>query len=209
MQSINNFIDFTLLKADANLKDFENLCKVALERKYFSVCVAPYMVSYCKKYLKNSDVKVITVAGFPLGYNDTKVKLKETETALSCGADEIDMVVNISAFKSGNYQYIEKEIKDIKNICNSKILKAIIETAYLEKEEIIKISKIVASGGADFVKTSTGYASSGAKLEDIKIIKESIPENIKIKAAGGIKTYEQVLSFVNAGVSRIGTSSII
>jgi deoxyribose-phosphate aldolase len=188
---------------------FKNLCAGAEKYKFYSVCVPPYAVKECKGFLENSGVKITTVIGFPLGYNSTETKVFETEKAISDGADEIDAVINVSAFKSGKSDYVLKELKELRKAAGERILKIIIETCYLTKEEIVKVCGLVSESGADFVKTSTGFGTGGAKTEDIALIKKSVPENVKIKASGGIKTLEHALELIKAGASRIGTSSIL
>ena len=207
--NISEYIDYTLLKADATEESFEKLCHEASENKFCSVCVPSYMIKSCKDFLSGSKVKIATVAAFPLGYSSSGVKLFEIENALAAGADEIDVVMNVSALKSGNVSYVENEFAQMRKAAGNNILKIIIETCYLSKEEIVTASRLVAGSGADFVKTSTGYGTAGAKLEDVILIKQSLPESVKIKASGGIKNLNQALDFINAGVSRIGTSSLL
>ncbi len=203
-----NYIDHTLLKADAVEKDIKKLCKEAKEYEFFSVCINPCFVKYAKKCLKGSNVKVCTVIGFPLGANNTKVKLLEAKKAISEGADEIDVVFNISKFKDKKYNYVGKELAKIVDLCNKKALvKVIIETCYLTKEEILRACQLVYECGVDFVKTSTGYGTSGANVEDVRMMKEVCKDKLKIKASGGIKTLAQVQEFILAGADRIGTSS--
>lgn len=203
-----NYIDHTLLKASATEKDIKNLCKEAKEYEFFSVCVNPGYVKSCKKYLKGTNVKVCTVIGFPLGANNSKVKLFEAKKAIVDGADEIDVVMNIGKFKDKKYTYVGKELAKIVDLCNKKVLvKVIIETCYLTKEEILKACQLVYECGVDYVKTSTGYGTDGAKVEDVRAMKEVCKDKLKIKASGGIKTLAQVEEFILAGAERIGTSS--
>lgn len=204
----NNYIDHTLLKADATEKDIKKLCKEAKEYEFFSVCVNPIHVKAAKKYLKNSNIRVCTVIGFPLGANLTKTKLFEAKKAIADGADEIDVVMNIGKFKEKKYNYVGKELAKIVDMCNKKVLvKVIIETCYLTKEEIKYACELVYECGVDFVKTSTGYGTDGAKVEDVKLMREICKDKLKIKASGGIKTIKQVEEFILAGAERIGTSS--
>ena len=204
----SNYIDHTLLKANATEKDIKNLCKEAKDYEFFSVCVNPTYVKYAKKCLKGSTVKVCTVIGFPLGASATKVKLFETKRAIADGADEIDVVINIGKFKDKKYNYVGKELAKIVDLCDKKVLvKVIIETCYLTKEEILKACQIVYECGVDYVKTSTGYGTDGARVEDVKAMKEVCKDKLKIKASGGIKTLAQVEQFILAGAERIGTSS--
>lgn len=203
-----SYIDHTLLRADATEKDIKKLCKEAKEYGFFSVCINPCFVKTAKKILKGTDVKVCTVIGFPLGASVTKVKLLEAKKAVLDGADEIDVVFNISKFKDKKYAYVSKELKKIVGVCSKKTLvKVIVETCYLSKEEIVKACELVYEAGVDFIKTSTGYGTNGAQIEDVKLMKEICRDKIKIKASGGIKTLEQLEQFILAGAERIGTSS--
>ena len=206
MVNIASIIDHTLSKPNATYKDFKLLCEQAVENRFCSVCVPPFMVESCKKALNNTDVKVCTVIGFPLGYNSCIGKLIETKQALKNGADEIDAVINISAFKSKDFDYVEKEISLLREATVNKILKIIVETAYLNQEEKEKIAKIVMNNGVDFLKTSTGFAPSGATVEDIKFFKKILKNNVRIKASGGISTYKQAEELIRAGAIRLGTS---
>lgn len=206
---ISQYIDYTLLKADADINDFQELCKDAADNSFCSVCVPPYMIKRCKDYLSGSDIKVATVIAFPLGYTETDIKVCEIKKALETGADEVDAVINISALKSGDFQYVQRELDQLRDVSKGKILKIIIETCYLNKEEIISVSKLVSDSGADFIKTSTGFGKYGARFEDIEIMKANISDAVKIKASGGIKTYTQALEYIKKGVSRIGTSSLL
>ena len=202
----NKYIDHTLLKAYATKEDILNLCNEAKEYNFKSVCVNPDFVSYAKELLKGSDVLVCTVIGFPLGANTTKVKVFEAYDAITNGADEVDMVINISKAKEHDYNYIYEEIKDVKNHVGDHTLKVIIETCYLTEEEIKEVSLIVKKANANFVKTSTGFGTGGAKESDIKLIK-SVVGDFDIKASGGIKTKEDFLKMIDAGATRIGTSN--
>ena len=206
MVNIAAVIDHTLLKPTATYNDFKKLCDEAVQYGFYSVCVPPFMVESCKKALNNADVKVCTVIGFPLGYNSYLTKLIETKQAIKDGADEIDAVINISALKSKDFSYVEKEISLLRKTVSDKILKVIIETAYLDKNEKIKIAQIILDNGVDFLKTSTGFAPSGANIDDIKLFKKILKNNVKIKASGGISTYEQAQQFIKLGANRLGTS---
>ena len=204
----NSYIDHTLLKANATEKDIKILCKEAKDYEFFSVCVNPCFVKYAKKCLKGTNVKVCTVIGFPLGATTTKTKLFETKRAIAEGVDEVDVVLNIGKFKDKKYTYVGKELAKIVDLCNKKVLvKVIIETCYLTKEEILRACQLVYECGVDYVKTSTGYGSDGAKVEDVKMMREVCKDRLKIKASGGIKTLKQVEEFILAGAERIGTSS--
>ncbi|MCR4663321.1 MAG: deoxyribose-phosphate aldolase [Endomicrobiaceae bacterium] len=206
MVNIASIIDHTLLKPNATYKDFKLLCEQAVENRFCSVCVPPFMVETCKKALIGTDVKVCTVIGFPLGYNNYLVKLMEAKHAIKNGADETDAVINISALKSKDFSYVEREIALLRKTTSNKILKIIIETAYLNEDEKEKIAKIILNNGVDFLKTSTGFAPSGAMVEDIKFFKKILKNNVKIKASGGISTYKQAEQLIAAGASRLGTS---
>ena len=202
----SKYIDHTLLKAYAKEKDIFYLCEEAKEYNFKSVCVNPDFVSYAKEQLKGSSVLVCTVIGFPLGSNTTKVKVFEAVDAINNGADEIDMVINISKVKDGDYDYIYNEIKEIKDAIKEHTLKVIIDWCYLTAEEIKNVSLIVKKANANFVKTSTGFGSAGATVENVKLIKEAVG-NFDIKASGGIKTKEDFEKMIEAGATRIGTSN--
>jgi deoxyribose-phosphate aldolase len=208
-RDISKFIDYTLLKPDADSSMFEKLCSDAVKYGFYSVCVPPYAVKMCKEFLKCADIKIVTVIGFPLGYASSETKAFEIKDALSLGADEVDAVINVSAIKSGDWEYVKNELTALREAAGKAILKIIIETCYLSSEEIVQACAAVSESGADFVKTSTGFGSGGAKLEDIELIKKSISPEVKIKASGAIKTYGQAAEFLAAGVSRIGTSSVL
>jgi len=202
-----NYIDHTLLRADATETDIKELCEEAKQYDFFSVCVNPF-VKYASKCLKGSNVKVCTVIGFPLGATSSKIKFSEAKKAISDGADEIDVVINIGKFKEKKYAYISKELSKIVDLCKKKVLvKVIIETCYLTREEILKACEIVYECGANYVKTSTGFGSNGAQVDDVRAMKEICKERLRIKASGGIKTLAQVEQFILAGAERIGTSS--
>ncbi|MBC7194602.1 MAG: deoxyribose-phosphate aldolase [Caldisericia bacterium] len=211
MEKINlvKFIDHTLLKPEATLDDIKRLCEEAIKYKFFAVCVAPPFVSFTKDILKDYEIKVATVIGFPLGYNLTKTKIFEAKECIKSGADEIDMVINIGMLKSKNYNYIFNEINSVKNEIGDKILKVIIETSLLTQDEKIIASSLVKAAGADFVKTSTGFSQGGATKEDIELIKKVVGDNFGIKASGGIRTFKQAIELIEAGANRIGTSSSV
>ncbi len=202
------YIDHTLLKQDATAKQIDVLCKDAYKYGFASVCINPCYVSYAKQILRNSEVKVCTVVGFPLGASETRVKTFEAASAIDSGADEIDIVMNISAAKNGDWLIIYEELSPIADICkdNGIILKVIIETTLLTESEIVRAAAVCSEAGADFIKTSTGFAG-GATIEHIELIQKSIPEGVRIKASGGIKTYDFAKQLIKAGASRIGTSS--
>ncbi|HHG75534.1 MAG TPA: deoxyribose-phosphate aldolase [Persephonella sp.] len=204
--SLNRYIDHSNLKPYATFEDIEILCKEAVHYRFYAVCVNPFYVKYAKTMLSGTGIKVCSVVGFPLGANTPKTKLVEASTAVNDGADELDIVWNIGAFKSGDYDYVENELKTIISYTEGVIHKIIVETAYLTEEEKITALEIVINSGAEFIKTSTGFAPSGAKLEDIKLWKKTAGNRIKIKAAGGIRDYQTAAEMIKAGADRIGTS---
>jgi len=203
---LSKYIDHTLLKAYAKEQDIYYLCQEAKEYDFKSVCVNPDFVSYAKKQLENTDILVCTVIGFPLGANTTKVKVFEAVDAINNGADEIDMVINISKAKDQDFDYIYNEIKAVKEAIKDHTLKVIIETCYLNEDEIKNVSLMVKKANANFVKTSTGFGTGGATVENIKLIKEVVGD-FDIKASGGIKTKEDFSKMIDAGATRIGTSN--
>ncbi len=205
--NINKYIDHSVLKPYLTYKEIEKACLDAIKYEFYSVCVNPYFVKKAYELLKNSDVKVCCVVGFPLGENTLKTKLVEATSACNEGADEIDIVWNISAFKSGDYTYVEEELKTIVCYTQKCIHKVIVETAYLTEKEKELAVEIVMNSGAEFIKTSTGFAPKGADKKDVKLFKKLSKGKLKVKAAGGIKTYEQALEMIEAGADRIGTSS--
>ena len=205
-QDIFSKIDHTVLKAFTTWEDVEKLCDEAVKHKMASVCIPPCYVKKIKdKY--NDELKICTVIGFPLGYNVTEVKELETVCALRDGADEIDMVINICEVKNGNFGYVEDEIARLRKLTEGKILKVIIETCYLSEEEKKRLCQIVSKVKVDFIKTSTGFGSGGATIEDIRLFKENIGDDVKMKASGGIKTMEDMIIYLNEGCQRLGTSA--
>lgn len=209
---IDSKIDFTLLDPRATESDLEKLCDIAYKHSYYSVCVNPCNVSYVKGYIdKNFDgcVKVVSVVGFPLGANSIESKVFEVKELIRKGVDEIDFVVNIGKVKQAKFDYLKNELKQVRRACRGKCLKAIIETCYLDKNEIVKLSKLCAQTKIDFVKTSTGFGTSGAKIEDVKLIYETVKGCCGVKASGGISSRELVVELLNVGAGRIGTSHII
>ena len=209
MINLSKYIDHTLLKPTATEMDFRKLCEEIYQNNFYSACVPPFYVGFVKELLKYSNAKVCTVIGFPLGFQSTSTKIAEAQKALTDGADELDMVMNINAFKSMAYETVKQEIMTLAEIAHEKnaLLKVIIETAYLDNFDIRIACEICEEAGADFVKTSTGFATKGAVIEQVKLIREVLPSNIQIKASGGIQTYEQALTFIEAGATRLGTSS--
>ena len=203
-------VDHTLLKPTATNEDIDRLCDEAVEFKTASVCVPPCYVKRCAKKLKGTDVKVCTVIGFPLGYSTIKTKIFETKQALKDGADEIDMVININDVMNEKYEIIRDEIFEIKQACKDKILKVIIETCYLNKMQKENLCRCVAEAKADYIKTSTGFGTAGATLEDVRLFKRCLKNtNVKIKAAGGIHTKEFMEALIKAGADRLGCSSAV
>ncbi|MDR2966530.1 MAG: deoxyribose-phosphate aldolase [Methanobacteriaceae archaeon] len=201
-----NIIDHTNLSNVATKSDIEHLCKQAKHYNFYSVVVAPYYIKYVKNLLNSSSTKLCTVIGFPLGFVTPKTKEKEVKIAIKRGIDEVDMVINISALKSGDWETIIKEVEKVKSIARNKILKVIIEAELLTKEEIIKVCKIANDGEADYIKTSTGLSGLSPKIANINLIKKTVPK-MKVKASGGIKNYKTAFSLIAAGADRIGTSS--
>lgn len=210
--NLENMVDFTLLDPRATETDLEKLCNIAYKHSYFAVCVNPCNVSFVKGYIDknlNGVLKVACVVGFPLGANSTNIKLAEAKEAINNGADEIDFVINVGFLKQGKFDYVKNELKKLRKLSKNVVLKAIIETCYLDKNEIIKISRICMQTKIDFIKTSTGFGTGGATEEDVKLIYETVKGACKIKASGGIRTRDQAIGLINAGAGRIGTSHII
>lgn len=210
---LNKYIEHTLLKQDATREDLEKLLKEACEYSFLGVCVNPCNVKFAKQFLKETgynEVKVVTVVGFPLGQTTTENKVLETVDAIKNGADEIDMVINAGRLKDKDYNYIVDEISKIKAFCQGRNLKVILETDLLTKDEIKKACELCIQGGADFVKTSTGFVKNGvgAKEEDVKLMYETVKDaGLKVKASGGIRDKEAAIKMIEAGASRLGTSS--
>jgi len=207
-QEIYSHVDHTQLKAFATWADIEKLCDEAVKYQTASVCVPP---CYIKRISDNygDSVNICTVIGFPLGYSVTASKVVEAKEAINDGASEVDMVINISDVKNGEYDKVLEEIKAIRKACGDKILKVIIETCYLTEEEKIKLCDIVTLSGADYIKTSTGFGTGGATFDDIKLFAENVGQDVKIKAAGGIRTKDDAEKFLELGADRLGTSSAI
>lgn len=203
----SKFIDHTNLKQDASINDIKKLCEEAIKYDFMSVCINPCFVKIAHDILLDSEVKVCTVIGFPLGANTTVTKVYETKCALKDGADEIDMVINVSALKDKEYDYVKNEISRIKKVCKHKILKVILETCLLTDEEIVKACELAVEAHADFVKTSTGFSKGGATVEAVSLMRKTVGNKCGVKASGGVKTFEEMESMINAGATRIGTSS--
>ncbi len=212
-ENISHYIDHTLLKPDATQEQIITLCKEAKEYEFASVCVNPYWVSLCRDQLKESPVKVCTVIGFPLGANATVVKVAETLQAIEDGAGEVDMVMNISALKSGKELDVETDIRAVTEAVkkatnnNQTLVKVILETCLLTDKEKILACRISEKAGADFVKTSTGFSTGGATVEDVKLMKKTVGSLMEVKASGGIRDLKTALAMIQAGATRIGTSS--
>lgn len=210
MENLNKHIEHTLLKQDAKLEDFIKLFEEAKEHKFLGVCINPAYVKLAKENLHDTDVKIVTVVGFPLGANRSDVKAFETSKAVEDGADEIDMVLNVSKLKDKDYDFIINDIKTVKTACKDKPLKVILETDLLTKKEIKKACELCIEAKADFVKTSTGFVKGGvgAKAEDVKLMFDTVsPYGLKVKASGGIRDKEAAIKMIEAGAERLGTSS--
>lgn len=208
IEDILKLVDHTQLNQTTTTVDIKKVCNEGIRYNVASICIPPSYISYAKQYTKGK-LPICTVVGFPNGYVTTDTKIFETKSYLNSGASEIDMVINLGMLKDKKFDLIEKEITEIKKIAKNNILKVIIETCLLTDEEKVKMCKIINNTGADYIKTSTGFSTNGASLEDIKIFKSHISKNIKIKAAGGIKTIMDAVKFIELGVSRLGTSKIV
>lgn len=204
---LNKYIDHTLLKPDASQEQIMNLIEEATEHDFASVCVNPTWVAFAAQALKGTDVKVCTVIGFPLGANTPEVKAFEAEDAIQNGADEIDMVINIGALKSQDYELVEKDIQAVVEAAKGILVKVIIETCLLTDDEKVKACQIAQKAGADFVKTSTGFSIGGATVADVALMRKTVGPNMGVKASGGARSYEDALAFIKAGATRIGASS--
>ena len=205
---ILKYVDHTLLKQVSTWDDIKIICDDGIKYNTASICIPPSFVKQAKEYVENK-IKICTVIGFPNGYNTTEVKVFETEDAITNGADEIDMVINIGDLKDKKYDKILSEINEIKKVCKGNILKVIIETCFLNKEEKIKMCEIVSNSNADYIKTSTGFGGEGATIEDIKLFKKYMKEGKGIKAAGGISSFEDAEEFIKNGATRLGTSRLV
>lgn len=201
-------IDHTLLKQTATRSEIKKLCEEAVENGFYSVCVQPVYVSACNDFLKDApQIKTACVVGFPMGENKTETKVFETKRAIADGADEIDMVICISAVKNGNYAYVKREIRRVVKAARGNPVKVILETSLLTRDEMVKAAVCAKDAGAAFVKTSTGYFGEGAKAEDVKLLKETVKNDCFVKASGGIRDVDQFRAMLDAGADRIGTSS--
>jgi deoxyribose-phosphate aldolase len=209
MENLQKYIEHTLLKPTTTATEIENVVAEARKWGFMGVCVPPFWIEKTKRDLLDTDIQVVAVVGFPLGYQRTATKRREMEMAIQDGADELDIVMSLTAFKTGAYDWVKIEIAQLTKLAHDhqKLVKVIIETAYLEQEEIKLACKICVEAGVDFVKTSTGFAPAGATVENIRLIRSILPQNVGIKASGGIKTLQQTLDLIAAGAERIGTSS--
>lgn len=209
---VNEKVDFTLLDARATFADVEKLCDVAYKNQYFSVCVNPCNVKYVSGYISKKlqgDLKIAAVVGFPLGANTTECKVFETKQAIADGADEIDVVINIGRAKSGDFDYVKNELAKIKRAAKNHVVKAILETCYLDENEIVKLCKMCVKAKVDFVKTSTGFGTGGATVEHVALMHKTVAGKCKVKASGGIRTRETAAQMINNGADRIGCSRIL
>lgn len=206
-EELLKYIDQTLLRPHATIEEMTAFLEEAKIYKFYAVCINPWFTKLAVEVMKGSGVKVGVAIGFPLGATTTMTKVYEADEALENGADELDMVINIGALKSKDYEYVESEIKKIVNLAGRKIVKVILETCYLTDEEKITACKIAEASGASFVKTSTGFGSGGATVEDVKLMRETVGDRLGVKASGGIRTLEDALKMISAGANRIGTSS--
>ena len=201
-------VDHTLLAQTATWEQIKTICDDAIKYRAASVCIPPSFVKRAKEYVQDS-VAVCTVIGFPNGYNTTETKLFETKNALENGADEIDMVINIGALKEKDYDYVSNEIRALKKACGTKVLKVIIETCLLDEEEKIRMCRLVSEAGADYIKTSTGFSTAGATFDDVILFTKHIDPEVKIKAAGGISSFDDAEKFIELGADRLGTSRLV
>ena len=204
---LNKYIDHTILKATASSSDVQKLCEEAIEHEFYSVCVNGCYVADAKQLLQGTDVKVAAVVGFPLGAMTTAAKVFEAKEAVENGASEIDLVINVAKLKDGEFEYVENEIRQIKEAIGDNVLKVIIETCYLTDEEKVKACELSLVAKADFVKTSTGFGTGGATYEDVKLMKSVVGDNAKVKASGGVRDKETAQKYVELGAERLGTSS--
>lgn len=210
--NLEKYIEHTILKPDATAEELKTVCDEALKYNFFAVCVNPYNAKFVKEYLKGSDIKLVVCCGFPLGAGRTETKAFEAGLAVEDGADEIDMVLNITALKNKDYNAVINDVAQVKKACNAALLKVILETDFLSKDEIAKACELCVEAGADFVKTSTGFAKNGAgaTAEDIGLMYKIVsPHGLRVKASGGIRDREKALLLIEKGASRLGTSSSV
>lgn len=204
---INQYIDHTLLKPESRQDQIDKLIREAKTYNFASVCINPTWVSYAAKALEGTDIKVCTVIGFPLGATTSAVKAFETKDAISHGADEVDMVINIGQAKSGHFAFVEEDIRAVVEASGDKLVKVIIETCLLTDKEKIKACQAAVAAGADFVKTSTGFSTAGSRLDDVRLMRQTVGPDVGVKAAGGTRSLEDAQAFIEAGATRIGTSA--
>jgi deoxyribose-phosphate aldolase len=207
-KSIMKMVDHTLLEQTATWEQIQKICDQGIKYQTASICIPPSFVKAASQYVQGA-VKICTVIGFPNGYATTQVKMQETADALQNGADEIDMVIHLGNVKMGDFDSVRREIEMLKNVCEDKILKVIIETCLLTTEEKIQMCRVVSESGADFIKTSTGFSKAGATFEDIELFKKYVSPHVKIKAAGGIGSFEDAEKFISLGANRLGTSRLV
>ena len=206
-KNLASMIDHTLLKPTATKEQVAELCQQALVNHFASVCINPCFVKLATEMLKGSDVKTCTVIGFPLGANSTEVKAFEAKKAVNEGAQEVDMVINIGALKEGDLEYVENEIAQVVKVSQGALVKVIIETCFLTDEEKVTVCKLAKKAGANFVKTSTGFGTGGATVSDVSLMRKTVGDSMGVKASGGVRSLDETLAVINAGASRIGTSS--
>ena len=211
MRDISSYIDHTLLKPVCSFNEIERTCEEALHYKFAAVCIPPIAVRQAKQSTNGSMVKVATVIGFPFGYEVVKAKQTETEQAIIDGADELDIVINLIALKSGSWSYLENEMKALIDLAHvhHKLVKVIIESGLLTDSEIVHCCQLYSELGADFLKTSTGYAEKGASIEAVRLMHDNLPPSVRIKASGGIRTYDFACQLIEAGASRLGCSASV
>ena len=209
IKNLGKYIDHTILKNTTSEKDIAQVCKEALSFDFAAVCVPPRFVQQCASVLKNTPIHIATVVGFPLGYASTAVKVYETTNAIYAGATEIDVVLSVNDLKQARYDQVHHELKQIKEACQEHCLKVIIETSELNFDDKVLACQVVEDAGADYIKTSTGFSSSGAQLEDIRLFKKILGQRVKIKASGGIRSAQDALRFIEAGAHRLGTSQSV
>ena len=207
LENINKYIDHTILKPFAGEKEIKKLCDEAIAMNSASVCINPCNVALARRLLEGTDIEVCTVIGFPLGQNTTAIKAAETEQAYNDGCQEFDMVINVGALHDKRYEYVKNDIEAVVKAAKGRTVKVIIETFYLSDEEKVIACKLATEAGAHFVKTCTGFNEGVATVDDIKLMKESVGEGVLVKASSGIRTYEQAKALIDAGASRLGTSS--
>jgi len=210
MENLNKYIEHTLLKQDATCDEFLKLLNEAIEHEFLGICINPAYVKFAKEYIADADIKIVTVVGFPLGANRPEVKAYEAKLAIEDGADEVDMVINVTRLKHKDYDMVLEDVATVKAACGDKLLKVILETDLLTKDEIKKACEICVEAKADFVKTSTGFVKNGvgAKAEDVELMYKTVsPYGLRVKASAGIRDREKAIEMINAGAARLGTSS--